>query len=219
MANTNVYQNGKIYKLYVDDETNPYFYYGSTTQKYIKERRTQHKQRSKLCPDNQMYKILNNVGWDKVKISLIEKFPCGSKFELNDRENKYIKDEFLNPFLLNKQHAVLKLDNIYETNKYKTKNKNKVENTTKTKYLIQQEEYRNKNKKHKCEYDKEYVKRNLEYISECRKIKITCDCGTTLTKSHLQRHINESKKHKRYLDSINNSFTPFSKCDQERNAA
>jgi len=45
---------------------------------------------------------------------------------------------------------------------------------------------------------------NTKKYNERKKEKITCECGSTLSRSHIARHKNESKKHKKYLDSIVN---------------
>ena len=43
---------------------------------------------------------------------------------------------------------------------------------------------------------------NRPQYNERKKEKITCECGATLSRTHIARHKNESKKHKKYLDSI-----------------
>jgi len=206
MENTNKYQNGKIYKLFVDDPAEPWFYIGSTTQSLI-NRRIGHKQKAKQCPDNKMYKILNGIGWHKVKMVLIEVFPGNTKFELTDRENKYITENMENPYLLNIQFASLKAGNIDEINKYQSYDRIKRANTTETPYILQQKEYRMRTKEHRKEYDEEYRKRNDEYITMRRKIKIVCICGQSITKSHIRRHENESRIHREYLNNTNNSLS------------
>ena len=81
----NKYQNGKIYKLVCDNS--PLVYYGSTSQKYLCDRLASHKYNCKKrnCGSKELF----NLG--KVSIHLIEKYPCNSKKELEDREKIYIK--------------------------------------------------------------------------------------------------------------------------------
>ena len=76
------YQNGKIYKLVsnISDD----IYIGSTTYK-LSERLYKHKLSSNLCHSKQMF--VNNA---KIKIILIELYPCSNKMELNMRENYVI---------------------------------------------------------------------------------------------------------------------------------
>ena len=41
-------------------------------------------------PERKVYKHLVEIGWDEVKIILIESFPCENKMELEKRERYYI---------------------------------------------------------------------------------------------------------------------------------
>ena len=202
---------GKIYKLYVEDEK--WFYMGCTTVKSIKKRLNQHKQRANLCPDNKMYKILNDIGWDKVKIILLEEYICNTKKELQRKENEYISKNMLDPCLLNIQYSSLDIENISDKNKYQNCDKNKTQNITQTKYLIQQQNYRNNNKEQRKEYDKKHREENIYYIKQRQKIKIQCLCGSYSTKAHYLRHL-KSKKHIRFLNNINNTCTPLLETDQ-----
>ena len=61
------YNTGKIYKLLCDDD---HYYYGSTITTLI-NRFYNHKSSSKLMT-SKLYKHINNIGWDKVKILLVE---------------------------------------------------------------------------------------------------------------------------------------------------
>ena len=78
----NKYQNGKIYKLVCDNS--PLVYYGSTCQKYLSSRLTDHKT-SRSCSSKELFEL------GKVTIHLIEDYPCNSKKELEDRERIYIE--------------------------------------------------------------------------------------------------------------------------------
>lgn len=87
--NMNRYANGKIYRLVnnVDDQ----FYVGSTCMPLAK-RKSDHKSRAKQRPDSHVYKHLNTVGWDNVKIILIEEYKCENKMELEKRERYWIEE-------------------------------------------------------------------------------------------------------------------------------
>jgi hypothetical protein len=86
------YSKSKIYKLECEDG---YYYYGATIQT-IDARFKGHKQASKKQP-YRVYKHINAIGWDKVKIILVENFPCETRKELIIRESHFItqgkKDE------------------------------------------------------------------------------------------------------------------------------
>lgn len=86
------YSKSKIYKLECEDG---YYYYGATIQS-IDARFKCHKQASKKQP-YRVYKHINAIGWEKVKIILVENFPCETRKELIIRESHFItqgkKDE------------------------------------------------------------------------------------------------------------------------------
>jgi len=65
----------------VDDE----IYIGSTCLPFPK-RLYWHKLHAKRNIERKVYKHLNAIGWENVKIILIETFPCESKAELEKRE-------------------------------------------------------------------------------------------------------------------------------------
>lgn len=98
----NRYNNGKIYKLVnsVDDA----IYIGSTCMPLAK-RKSDHKKKAKEKPNRHVYQHLNNIGWDNVRIILIESVQAFNKDQLLQREQHYI--DLLKPFL-NKRLAVCK---------------------------------------------------------------------------------------------------------------
>jgi len=94
------YENGKIYKLVndVDDQ----IYIGSTCNP-LHVRKGQHKNTALRGCRSFVYQHLNNIGWNNVRIILIENFSCTSKNELCAREQYFIDE--LKPSL-NKQRAI-----------------------------------------------------------------------------------------------------------------
>ena len=79
------YQQSKVYKLECEDGC---YYYGSTIRS-LEARLVGHKMASTKQP-YRVYKHINEIGWDKVKISLVEEFSCNSRTELNKRESEFI---------------------------------------------------------------------------------------------------------------------------------
>ena len=83
------YQQGKVYKMTIGD----LIYIGSTCQKYLCQRLTQHanaynywvKNGKKYISSYELYKI------GKPTITLLESYPCNSKDELLACERKYIQ--------------------------------------------------------------------------------------------------------------------------------
>lgn len=90
------YEKGKIYKLECDDG---HFYYGSTIAE-LKTRFQGHKRASGKQP-YRVYQHINTIGWDKVKIVLIENFPCENRKQLIQKENEYIISNKGNKLCLN----------------------------------------------------------------------------------------------------------------------
>jgi hypothetical protein len=84
-----MYSESQIYKLVCDDG---FYYYGATNGKYLSNaynslKRTKHK-----------YRHISELGWNRVRIELVEKFPCNSEVELQQRLMEYIRkdDDCLN---------------------------------------------------------------------------------------------------------------------------
>ena len=115
---TNMYSNGKLYRLVCDDG---HYYIGSTTNKLnycLHGHKTNSKNEMKRC---RLYEHILTIGWDKVKIELIELYPCKSKEELTKKMKliyKDYKDDFmcLNNSELNDSDSESEYENIdYES--------------------------------------------------------------------------------------------------------
>ncbi len=168
----NKYENGKIYKLICD---NGYYYIGSTIQKL--NLRFNHHKGSAKTGTSTVYNYINNIGWDKVKIELIEDFPCSIKSELNKREDYYINLSKNDELCLNFNRAYVsdeeRKENMkayYEKNKetiiqnhreYNEKNKDKVD--------AYHAQYRLENAKKRREYSKQYAQEHPEQVREAKK--------------------------------------------------
>jgi hypothetical protein len=81
------YQQSKIYKIV--NSVNDKIYIGSTTVK-LSQRKVKHKSKAKIYPNRKVYQHLNSVGWEHVRIVLIENVTCFSKEQLLMREDYYI---------------------------------------------------------------------------------------------------------------------------------
>lgn len=169
---TNIYDNGKIYKLICDDD---HYYIGSTTQK-LNHRFNNHKTSAKTGT-SKAYTYINSIGWDKVKIELVEDFPCTIKSELNTREEYYISKSKSDQLCLNINSALLTPEkrkenkkNHYEANKeaiieshreYNEKNREKVD--------AYHAQYRLDNAEKRREYSRQYVLEHPEQVKETTK--------------------------------------------------
>lgn len=201
----NRYSRGKIYKLVndVDEE----FYVGSTCLPLYK-RFAWHKEASKYR-QSQIYQHFNHIGWDKVKIILIEEFPCNNKMELLRKEREYFdklkpKLNTYRPFITEEErktafaeyyqeYRVQNKEHFEQMNKeYRAKNKDKISQTKK--------EYHQKNKDKIIQYVKEHTRRNITKVKEYRNEKVQCECGGESVRANLARH-NRSEKHQQWLQS------------------
>lgn len=169
----NIYQKGKIYKLLCEDG---HYYIGSTTQSLYN--RFNHHKFSAKTGTSKAYKYFNNIGWDKVKIELLEDYPCNIKSELNEKEEYYISKSKTDELCLNINSAQLteekrkeNMKKYYEEHKeeimeyhreYKEKNKDDIDN--------KRAEYRKQNSKMLSEKQKQYTKDNLEKVKEYKKM-------------------------------------------------
>jgi predicted GIY-YIG superfamily endonuclease len=96
------YDKAKIYKLECEDG---HYYYGSTINE-LRVRLSGHKQASAFRP-YRVYQHINEIGWEKVKIILVEAYPCETRADLNRKENEYISLNKSNPLCLNNNLACL----------------------------------------------------------------------------------------------------------------
>ena len=82
---TTRYANAKVYKLVntVDDHV----YIGSTCLR-LSKRKSSHKQSAQKSPNQKVYRHLNNIDWNNVRIILIEN-SVSSKEELLARELRF----------------------------------------------------------------------------------------------------------------------------------
>ena len=204
------YVNGKIYKI-VCNITNE-VYYGSTI-KTLNGRLSSHTRRKTCICRN----IINRGNY---KIELIKDYPCNSKYELEEEEGKYIREnECINiviPHRTDKEYYVDNKEKIKEQNKeyrednkeklkeknkeYYEKNINKKKKKAKEYYEDNKEEIKNK-KKIYYEKNKKYYENNKEEIKEQKKEKITCECGAIVRRGGIAEH-KKSMKHLQKMECI-----------------
>lgn len=147
------FQNGKIYRLICDDG---HYYIGSTinTLEYrLKGHKYMHESTQKV------YKYINSIGWEYVKIELIENYPCANREELLIKEDFYICMVYDDPLNLNTQRAFMSVDEKKEYNrKYYEFNKEVI--------TINNKIYYENNKDAIMEYHKEYNEINKDKVDQ-----------------------------------------------------
>ncbi len=155
------FSNGKIYKI--SNDYNDDIYVGSTCDTLVK-RFIKHKSKSKT-ERTKLYNFINEIGFNRFRIELIEVYPCEDKYQLRQKEDFWIRQIAT---LNSRGSSPLPIDEIL--NKQSEYNKQ---------YYIENEEK-----------IKDY-KRNLY---QKNKEKIVCECGCKISKNYLNKHI-KNKKH------------------------
>ena len=167
----NKYQQGKIYKIVCNITSE--VYYGSTIET-LNDRLSNHKYKKNcICR--------NIIERGNYKIELIKDYPCNSKYELEEEECKYIREnECINIAI---PHRTKK--EWYQDNKEKISEK--------------QKEWREDNKEKYKEYDKNRNRNNYEKNKDKLLEKVKCECGVIITKSNIRTH-RKTKKHIKLLE-------------------
>ena len=174
------YNNGKIYKIIVnntDEEYDPYI--GSTTKKYLSQRMTSHKGDYKRYNNGKQnhkmasFTLFDKYGIENCEIVLIENFPCNSKDELRSRERYHY-------------------DNIKNCNNYRP-----IRNEADSKDICAKK-YRRRLELNPNHNNEDYKKRK-----EHRNAKYICLCSGHYTLINRTQH-EKTKKHINYLSSLEN---------------
>ena len=130
------FSKAKIYKI--TNDYNDDVYVGSTCNTLVR-RFSMHKSDSKQqCKMNfLLYQLINNIGFERFRIQLIENYPCEDKYQLRQREGYWIKQLGT----LNKLIAGRTIKEWEEDNKDKLKAKyDKYEETHKEQRLEKKKE-------------------------------------------------------------------------------
>ena len=202
----NKYNRSKVYKL--QDNINFYFYIGSTCNE-LRKRLQQHKVMSKIEKNRKVYSYFNSIGWENVKIILIQEFNLENRHQLLREEDKVIQIYLQDQKCLNVKRPFYGLEPKEQKEVYRKTNKEHLKEADK-KYRaenyeqisIKQKQYRDKNKEMFSEYKKNWYENNKSEILEKRKIQYeqnkteitTCTCGKLIKTIRLKRHL-KSKKH------------------------
>ena len=85
------FNKGKIYKI--TNDYNDEVYVGSTCDTLIR-RFSYHKRdlKTQQCKNRKIYKLMNEIGFERFRIELIEDYPCQDKYQLIQREGHFIRE-------------------------------------------------------------------------------------------------------------------------------
>jgi predicted GIY-YIG superfamily endonuclease len=97
---------GKIYKLQCPDG---HYYYGSTTYKYLCQRLSHHKidAEKPAYRKTKLYNHIKSIGWDAIKMMLIEEVPYTCRDALRTKENEYVLQGYGDPKCLNHNRPII----------------------------------------------------------------------------------------------------------------
>ena len=188
-------------------------YVGSTNN--LKQRIKKHEEgcyyeKSKKNNINLYKYIRQNGGFNEYQFIILECYVCNFKYELHYKEDDYIKmyDNNLNSkraYLTRgekrEKHNKMRRKNnydkrYYDNNKeivlnrckeYREQNKDKINEKAKKKY--------DENKENESMRSKKYYDENKEKINK----KITCECGSIVSKHHITTH-RKTLKHIQYIE-------------------
>jgi predicted GIY-YIG superfamily endonuclease len=96
------YSKSKVYKLQCDDG---YYYIGSSCDE-LRKRFWLHKADSKRR-NAYVYQHINQIGWDRVRIVLLEEYSCKTRDELRAREDTHIQQHLTDSLCLNTRREML----------------------------------------------------------------------------------------------------------------
>jgi len=173
------YSNGKIYKI--SNDYNNEIYVGSTCDTIVKrfschklEARKEHNKHKPL------YKLINEIGFDRFRIELIEDYPCEDKYQLRQREGHFIREFGTMNMKIDGRTRKEYQEIWYEKNKETEKEKRK------EKYYENIEKEQENNKK--------YREKNKDVLNEKKREKVYCAaCDCWFNKCGQARHNNRLK--------------------------
>ncbi len=183
------FQKGKIYKI--TNDYNDEIYIGSTCDTLVK-RFSSHKKASNNHNDKHrpLYQLINEIGFNRFRIQLIEDYPCEDRYQLRQKEGQYIRQiGTLNNIIAGRTGIEYRLENKEKLKEYN--------NSEKVKELRKIYRKKDENKEKKRERDKNYKENNSEKINLIKKEIIVCECGGNFQRDGLARH-KRTAKHTRY---------------------
>ena len=206
------YSKTIIYKLVCKDLSVKNLYVGHTTN--WKQRKTSHKcnctKEGNKDYHLKVYKTMrDNGGWDNWEMIEIEKYPCNDEREARARERFQYEQLYAN---MNSQ-VPNRTDAEYKEY-YKDIRKEKMSTPEmKEKKSKYNKEYRKNNFEKLKQNNKEWREDNKEVVSkkakeryeknkEKRKQKITCSCGSIISRDYKAGH-ERSIKHQQYIETFN----------------
>ena len=196
------YQIGHVYKILCI--VNSDFVYIGSTFRQLNLRWQRHINHYKLylkkgILNMSTHKYFDKYGIQNFKIVLIKSYKVSSDSNWDNKELKVFEQLWINKTKnsVNRQCAfnpLAKLDHKIIMSKYYENNKEQVNECNKKWY--------NNNKEKKNQKGKEWRNDNKEKINKREREKITCECGSIISKKSIPRH-KKSKKHAKLMQNNN----------------
>jgi hypothetical protein len=159
------YKNGKLYKLQCDDG---YYYIGSTCNE-LRFRLYGHKTDSK-DENSKKYQHINTIGWDRVRIVLVEDCPCENKQQLVRKEDMLIRSCEKDPLCLNSRRESHNRQEYYQENReHILENKKEYQQTHSQQIKERKSIYYQEHKEEIKQKDKDRYKQQKEHIIQQKK--------------------------------------------------
>ncbi len=134
---------------------------------------------------------MNEIGFERFRIELIEDYPCNDKYQLRQREGHFIREMgTLNKRIECKTPQEYYIENIDRKKKYDKQYY--IDNAEKKTEFSKQ--YNMENAEKIKEYSTFYRIENADKIKEHNNKKVFCECGCEVNHSNLKRH-QQSTKH------------------------
>ena len=193
------YQKGKIYRVW--DRSYNQCYIGSTCES-LSQRMSCHRSKYKRYLNSgsserkAVFDLFDEYGVENCIIELLENFPCYSKAELHAREGlQQRENDCINKLIAGRSKKQYYEDHKEETKEYKQQwyieNKEHHANKSRENYEANREAI--------IEQKKQYYKEHKQEIQQRKQQNITCECGDTIRKVCLPRHL-KSVKHQQWLN-------------------
>jgi hypothetical protein len=162
--------------IYVLQCIDNYYYIGSTIN-HPRYRLNNHKKDSTIFPDRNVYAHINTIGWENVKLQIVEQYPCDTKEHLHQLEDQYIKESLGDMYCLNHIRASVSdkerrenVANYYLSNREKIIEQHREYiQTNKENVDAYHKNYRIENAAERAEYSRKYAAEHREAVKATKK--------------------------------------------------
>ncbi len=160
------FSKGKIYKI--TNDYNDDIYVGSTCD-LLTKRFSGHKADSKKKEQQNrpLIKLINEIGFDRFRIELIEDYPCQDKYQLRQREGHFIREiGSLNKLIAGRSTKDYKKKWYEENRENKIERQKEITANNQERIIEYQKKYKEEHKQKASDYNKKYREKNKDKNKE-----------------------------------------------------